>query len=126
MKCLKRNKRSVYFCNYLNKEEIIDELGYRTGNYRVVYTDPIEIKAYVAPSTGDSKSEQFGSNLEYDKVLIIDDMDCTVDEDSVFFIDKEVEYDEQGEPLFDYIPRRIARSLNHLQISLIHANVGES
>ena len=31
---------------------------------------------------------------------------------NVLFVDKEPEYDAEGQPLYDYIVRRVARSLN--------------
>lgn len=138
MRCLKRNKVLFYYCLYDHSEEIIDEYGNHTGQYINQYSDPVKMYANVSPATGISSAEQFGNLENYDKVIVTDWMECPIDENSVLFIDKPVEFAdaETNEivsedtvlgtsqtvqylvPKFDYTVRRVAKSLNIISIAV--------
>lgn len=36
-------------------------------------------------------------------MIVTDDLSCPIDENTVLFIDKEPQYDEDGKPLYDYM-----------------------
>ena len=57
--------------------------------------------ANISQATGQSNTEQFGNLENYDKVIVTDDLNCPIDENSVLFIDKEPEYSMDGDPMFD-------------------------
>lgn len=118
--------------------EIIDEYGNGTGQYIVLYNNPVSIRANVSPATGQSNTEQFGNLENYDKVIVTDDLNCPIDENSVLFIDKEPEFTEAithsptaitteeetvSVPDFDYTVRRVAKSLNSVSIAVRKVNV---
>lgn len=144
MKTLERNKRTFWYCTVKSENgvaetrEIIDEHGNGTGQYIVLYNDPVEMKANVSPATGQSNTEQFGNLENYDKVIVTDDLKCPIDENSVLFIDKEPEFtgvitysptaitteeETVSVPAFDYIVRRVAKSLNSVSIAVRKVNV---
>lgn len=87
-----------------------------------LYYDAVPKRAYVSPATGSAYVEMFGNDLKYDRVLILDDPDTPIDENSVLFIDKEPCYDDNGLPLYDYIVKRVAR---HLQFAIIAISKAE-
>lgn len=140
MKCLKRNKRPFYYCTIQRDEygeavtrEIVDEYGNLTGQYIVMYNAAVLAKYNVSPATGQSNTEQFGDLENYDKVIVIDDLDCPIDESSVLFIDKEPEFTEVlthnvtavtttdetvSVPVYDYTVLRVAESLNSISIAV--------
>lgn len=140
MKCLKRNKQPFYYCTIQLDEhgeavtrEIVDEYGNLTGQYIVMYNSPVLAKANISPATGQSNTEQFGNLENYDKVIVIDDLNCPIDESSVLFIDKEPEYstvttyvptavtattETVSVPVYDYTVRRVAESLNSISIAV--------
>ena len=62
--------------------------------------------------------EQFGNSVEYDKVILSDDMSAPIDENTVFFIDTPPAFDDDGNPMFDYIVRKVAKSLNTLAVAI--------
>ena len=66
--------------------------------------------------------EQFGQFVSYDKVIVTDDMDCPIAEDTVLFVDKNPEYKDE-KPLYDYIVKRVAKSLNSISIAISKVNV---
>ena len=123
MKTLNRNKRSFYYCLFSDTEAIEDEYGNETGEPRVVYGEPVKMLANISQATGQSNTEQFGNLENYDKVLVTDDLNCPIDENSVLFIDKEPEYSLDGDPMYDYTVRRVAKSLNSVSIAVRKVNV---
>lgn len=145
MRTLNRNKRSFWFCLLDEKIPIIDEYGNETGEYILRYGTPTKMSANVSPATGYSQTEQFGNLDNYDKVIVTDWMDCPIDENSVLFIDKGVEYadaitieytpsdtvlgDDEAVPVtvevpvYDYTVRRVAKSLNSISIAVSKRNV---
>lgn len=70
------------------------------------------MRASVSAAQGSAQVEQFGDFTAYDKVIITDNMCCPINENTVIFLDKKPKYDRDGNPLYDYIVRRVARSLN--------------
>lgn len=140
MRTQKRNETEFWYCLYKGESELIDKNGNRTGEKAVLYKAPVKMKANVSPATGVSNTEQFGNLENYDKVIVLCDMKCPIDENSVLFIDKEPETTEVssfevveatalfGEstvtesvlvlPKHDYIVRRVAKSINGISIAV--------
>ncbi len=52
------------------------------------------------------------------KMIVLDDITCPIDENSVLFVDKQPEKDDEGNLLFDYIVKKVARSLNSVSIAI--------
>jgi hypothetical protein len=138
MRCLKRNQRPFYYCLYKEEIPILDEYGNETGQTIVVYDEAVEMMANISQATGQSNTEQFGNLENYDKVIVTDDLNCPIDENSVLFIDKEpewkdAEYNEQTAitvtgatvkvPVYDYTVRRVAKSLNSISIAVSKVKV---
>ena len=123
MKTLKRNQTSFWYLLYDRKEPIKDEYGNESGETKVVYQAAVAAQANISAATGSAQVEQFGNYAGYDKVIVTDDLSCPIDENSVLFIDKEPEYDEDGTPLYDYIVRRVARSLNSVSYAVSKVSV---
>lgn len=110
MKCLERNKRTFFYSAFLRREPLKDAYGNESGESRAVYADPVAIRANISPATGYAQTEQFGASLQYDKVIVLEE--CPFDENAVLFIDKPPQRDTDGNLLYDYIVKKIARSLN--------------
>lgn len=123
MKCLERNKSDFFYLLFDKKEPVIDGNGRKTGEYRVVYKSPVKYRASISAAKGEASTEQFGSDLKYDKVIVTDDIDCPMDENSVLFVDKKPEFDSDGNPIFDYIVKKVARSLNFASYAISKVNV---
>lgn len=119
MKLQRRNTVSIWYRLYEadSPQTITDEYGnvLETGERGVTYSAPVEIRASVSTATGTVQAELFGGFTDYDKVVIVDDITCPIDEQSVLFIDRVPEYVE-GElvNVHDYIVKRIAKSLNFI------------
>ena len=142
---LKRNLCAFYYCLYSDSTPILDEYGNETGESIVTYSAPVQMLASISPATGQSNTEQFGNLDNYDKVIVTTDMDCPIDENSVLFIDKVpddtqvtthtvtgsnalygsdlIVSDSVEVPKYDYIVRRVAKSLNVISIAVRKVNV---
>ena len=129
-----------------NVNYIIDDYGNENGETIPQYADAVKMYANISPATGQNQVEQFGNLDSYDKVIVTCDMSCPIDEDTVLFIDKEPEYTEVrtnevtesqalfGEdevtektyriPKYNYIVKRVARSLNSISIAVRKVEVG--
>lgn len=145
MRTLNRNKRSFWFCLFAERIPIIDEYGNQTSESIVRYGTPTKMCANISQATGYSQTEQFGNLDNYDKVIVTDWMDCPIDENTVLFIGKQPEFGEAvtidytpsntllGEdtatpvtvevPLYNYVVRRVAKSLNSISIAVRKVDV---
>ncbi len=117
------NKRTFWYCPYQGKEEILDDYLNKTGEYEIIYGEPVEVKANISPASGISQTEMFGNLDNYDKVISPLPVNFPITENDVLFVDKSPEYNEDGIPLYDYTVRRVARSLNHTSVAVRKVNV---
>ena len=122
MKIMSRNKRPFWYILYQGTELGKDANGYETGEKSVKYAGPVKMEANISPAAGYAQIQQFGQFISYDKVIITDDMTCPIDENAVLFIDKKPEY-KDGRPLYDYVVKQIAKSLNLVSIAVSKVNV---
>jgi hypothetical protein len=116
MKCLDRNKQTFYYALYVGKTEVVDEYGNKSGEYEIEYSKPIECKANISSAKGESESRQFGNDIKYDKVIVIDKPKIEIDEQSILWIDR-LPNEENTIP-YDYVVRGIARSLNSVSLAV--------
>lgn len=134
MRCMNINKSRVYYALYDTKEPMVDGYGNRTGQYAVKYHNPQELRANVSAAKGETSTLQFGDNEDYDRVIVLDAPDTPLDEYSVFWIDTAPQLDRDGALLtdadggiltpWDYIVKKVARSLNSVSIAVskVHVN----
>lgn len=123
MRCMERNKRTFYYALFKEKVPYKDEDGNESGESQVIYEVPVEMRANISQATGNSNIEQFGNDLKYDKVIVTDDLSCPIDENTVLFVDSLPNEDADGNLLFDYIVKKIARSLNSVSIAISKVEV---
>ena len=138
MKLLKRNLKSFYYCLYLDSEINKDEDNYETGEKRLIYAPAVKANANISVPSGNAYTAAFGNAAEYDKIIVTDDTNCPINENSVLFIDKEPENtDAQNNeetaitvtettvsvPVYDYTVRRVAKSLNTISIAVSKVKV---
>lgn len=112
------NKRTFWYCPYQDEEKLYDDWMNQTGESRIIYGEPVEVKANISPASGVAQTEMFGNLENYDKVISPLPVDFPITENDVLFIDKPPEYDKDGNPKFDYKVRRIARSLNYTAVAV--------
>ena len=113
------NKTAFWYCLYTGVAQMLTVSdGYKTGEKGLVYAEPVKMEANISAAKGYSEAEVFGTDLQYDRVIVTCDMDCPIDENSVLFVDKTPAFDAAMNPVFDYVVKRVARSLNVISIAI--------
>ena len=107
MRDLKRNQVSFWYSLYLRKEPVLRN-GFETGQYKEIYSEPVQAVARISPATGDSAVEMFGAAVQYDRV-ISSVQDFPINEYSRLWIDTDPTAGED----FDYKVKRVAPGLNN-------------
>jgi len=125
MKCLERNKSKFFYALYDSEEAVVDEYGNATGEHNVKHGDPIECHANVSAAKGETSARQFGENESYDKVIVLDDMNISIDEQTILWVDTLPTLDEDGATStpHDYVVKKVARSLNSVSIAISKVKV---
>ena len=123
MRALNKNEQLFYYSLYRTREQINDTAGNFTGEYGITYSDPVPMRANISPARGTAQTEQFGTGIDYDKVIVTCDMTCPIDENSVLFVDKAPAKNVSGEYVYDYVVTKIAKSLNSISIAIKKAAV---
>lgn len=146
MKSLQRNKREFYYSNYAGKKPVLDDSGYETGEYEIMYTPPLRAKANISAAQGETQIEQFGTSITYDRVIVTTKR-LPIDENSILWVDVLPDFgnkalktergklinSENGEVLlaedaeapgnYDYIVKKVATSLNSMSIAISKVDV---
>ena len=105
-----RNKQLIYYRLFVDDEKIVDEDNYETGEDSVSYSEAVAFMCSVSRATGTSVAELFGTLDNYDKIIITEDTNCPIDENSVLIVDDLSRAQEAD--FFDYVVKRVAKSLN--------------
>lgn len=119
MRGLMRNKRWVFYKNFVKTEYLLDENNRKTGYTKTVYSDVRKFHVSVSTPTGNSVVEMFGTDEKYDKVVVSDKPDIEITENSVLWIDKK--YGENT--AYDYVVKKIMKNHNFLFIGVRKVDV---
>jgi hypothetical protein len=125
MRTLHRNKIRIFYANYRDKKPLKDEYGNLTGEYSITYENPVAVMANVSAARGESTTRQFGEDVSYDRIIVLDDPGFPITETSILWIDTLPEIAEDGstETPHDYIVKQVAPSLNSVSIAVSKVNV---
>lgn len=126
MRGLVRNKKRFYYANLVETAPTIDPVtGFYTSETGRTFTNPILAYANVSSSSGTAIFMPFGHELAYDKTIFIADPAFAIDEYSVLWIDTMpvIERDGSTATPYDYVVKRVSRSLNGLTIAVEKVNV---
>ena len=119
MKLQKRNLKPVYYAKYEGQTPILDSDGYETGEYKIVYSSPKMVMANVSPGTGYIKHMPFGNLPSWDRIIIVDDIYCDMDETSILAIDEGIDPSFDPDALaYEYTVTRKALSLNYVAYAI--------
>lgn len=119
MRALERNKRPIYYALFDRKEEIKDEYGNGTGEFKIIYKEPVKTEMNISAAQGERSIQQFGDSTNYDRVIVTTDMDCPIDEMSILWVDNL----DTSQP-HDYVVSKVGDSLNNISIAIKKVDVG--
>lgn len=117
MRNLKRDTQAVYISRYEDTVAQVDGEGRRTGKNMVKRSTPAAFYPSVSIARGEAQGAYFGVNLDYDRVLTIDDPSFEVSEADVLWIDKPVGDVDEPNP-HDYIVKKVARKGSYTVIAV--------
>ena len=125
MRTLIRNKIRIYYANYHGKTPLKDEYGNLTGEYEIIYDNPVAVMANVSAAKGESTTRQFGEDVSYDRIIVLDDPAFPIAETSILWIDTPPVVAEDGSTKtpHDYIVKQVAPSLNSVSIAVSKVDV---
>lgn len=126
MRCLTKNKQRFYYALFTSKTEVTDDYGHFTGEYALNYGKPRSAKANISAAKGETTIRQFGEDIPYDKVIVLDDPHTLIDEYAILWVDKMpvLKPDGTTETPHDYVVKQVARSLNSASIAVAKVDVG--
>ena len=123
-----RNKQPFWYALYSGTVEQYDDYGNQIGT-SVTYGNPVETSGNISPARGNVIETQFGSDEQYDKVIVTGDRDTPIDEYAVLWIETVPEIDDNGAlkvnadgeivTPWDYIVRKVGRGLPNFGSTVI-------
>lgn len=113
-----RNKRPIYYSNF-KKTEYEEKDGKKTGKKKITYDNVKTVYGTVSTPTGNATIEMFGTDIDYDKIVVLDMTSIDINENSVLWID--VAYGENV--AYDYIVKRVIRNRNFLTVGVRKVDV---
>lgn len=124
MKTLNRNKQAFYYATYNGQTERMDG-DLHTFENVPSYSEWVEYRANISPARGESSADVFGADVNYDRVIVTDDLSCPIDEYTVLAIDIAPNTRETASvlPIYDYIVTKKAKSLNFIQYAVAKVKV---
>ena len=125
MRCMVRNQSKFYYALYIGKNELKDEYGNAMGEYEISHGNPIKALGNVSSARGETQSRQFGESESYDKVIVLDNPNTSINEYSILWVDTLPLLNEDGSTNtpHDYIVKKVARSLNSVSIAISKVNI---
>lgn len=125
MRGMVRNKSKFYYASYIGETGITDEYGNLTGEYNLVYGNPIKMLGNVSAAQGEIQNRQFGESESYDKVIVLDDKNAPINEYSILWVDTLPHLNEDGstDTPHDYVVKKVARGLNGVSIAISKVDV---
>lgn len=133
MRCMERNKVNFWYAPYEGHTHRVDEYGNELNETEVRYGNPVACKGNISAARGETLSRLFGESEGYDKVIVLDDPRTPITEYAVLWVDStpvvngdgSLTTDENEEILspWDYIVKKVARSLNSVSIAITKVNV---
>ena len=117
MRTLLRNKRAFYAAKLIEREPIISDDGYDTGEEKLIYAEPVKFFGNISPARGETETLQFGDDLGYDRVIVLENSDADIDEYSRIWFDRDPSLTH------NYIVKAVAKSLNSLSVAVKRVDV---
>lgn len=133
MRCMERNKVNFYYALFTKRVPVVDEYGNDTGEFDVQHGNPVKSSANISAAKGETQTRQFGENVSYDKVIVMDNETPPIDEYSILWIDTTPELNADGslavdgegnvKTPHDYIVKKVAKSLNSVSYAVSKVSV---
>lgn len=95
MHTLARNKKPVWYALLQGKTESRDLHGFRTGQFKLNYSEPVKAMMNIRWDDGPVNLEQQGLAASGKRRMVTDDMNCPITLGTILWIDAEPQYGEE-------------------------------
>lgn len=85
MRLLDRDMKAFYYAPYAQRQMIYED-GIPTGEYTTGYGEPTQAFGTVSVATGRASDQEFGSFIDYDYIIHIEDESCPFDENAAIWL----------------------------------------
>lgn len=124
MRSMTRNRQAFYEASLVSVGMSQDS----DGNYveeTYTYSNPTERQGVITAANGEARTQLFGANEIYDKVILLNQGEDYLAVGSILWIDVVPEIDSQGktETPYDYIVVKVADSMNFVNVAIRKVNV---
>lgn len=110
MRTLNLNKRPIWHVEYIGEEEILDNYGLPTGEFKKLYSEPKLIKLNLYTSTSEIIEEMFGTTNNINIVCSVEGIKL---EKGTRLFYEFPDLDKDLETQYDLEVTAISESLNH-------------
>jgi hypothetical protein len=127
MRNLDRDRQQCHVARFVGMVREEDDRGRLTGKNVPEYEPPEAFLPTVSPIRGEAYGTYFGSDVDYDLTLTVDDPAFRVSETDllwVYALDGG-SFPETGAPEHDYVVKRVARKGGFTVIAAKHVEVSE-
>jgi len=100
--------------NFADAEMLKDSNGNYSGEEKLSYSRAKKVRGYITAAKGDAENVEFGTDLQYDKTIILEGVGWDITENSMLYID---DLNLSHDP--DYKVIRIAEHLNHTTLAVV-------
>lgn len=114
---LERLKKRFYWKNFVGKEDVFDDNGLFQRSVPK-YSDAFEARANISSNKGTAEAETFGALLEYDRLIVSEDVTIDMNENSIVWLDG-----VQPPAPYNYIVVRKSVSNNYVVFALKRVEV---
>lgn len=122
MRNLRKNARKLWYATYEDKQEILDENGDFTGEYKNGYSAPVKFSASLSAGRGEAGNSAFGVDVDFTRTISTVDTTLPIKETSLIWYETEPKLLDDGtaDPKSaDYtVAAKPADGLNSLVIAL--------
>ena len=120
MRGLKINSKIFYYANYVRTDPVMsdDEIPIATGEFEIIYTDPVSAEGSFSSVKGEATARIFGLSDDYDSVITLHNQDLGITSASVLWVD-----DVDPSHPYDYIVKKVAPNLNVTLIAIKKVDV---
>lgn len=93
--------------------------GKATGVHIPMYSIAYEMWASISPAIGSTEVEQFGTDENYERTIVVGDVNCPIDEHTILWVDniKKPGKNTENTP-HDYIVTSVSKSLFHIRYGI--------
>ena len=120
MRLLEIDKKPFWYANYTGRTMIEDTNHVPTGEHTTTYAAPQQAYGTFSINTGAATPREFGTYIDYDYVIHMDDESCPFDEEAAIWLSDPVVTVGQKTTVKDpeYRVMRIAELRTHIAVAI--------